>query len=126
MKRNQVGDCNSYDNDFFYFRNYKTKKNYGEVKIPIHKTVKSFIKKYGNLTGNGDLLFCSEYGDAYTKSYISKLIKEIFGIGISMLRKIYISTKYQKLIKMNREIAKDNEFMMHSREVMQENYLQTL
>ena len=126
MRRTQVNNCNTYDDKFFYFRTYKTVKNYGVVAVPIHKTVKTFIKRHGGLTGNGDLLFCCENGQEYTKSYISKLIKEIFNVGISMLRKIYISTKYQKLIKMNREVAKDNQYMMHSRQIMEQNYLQAL
>jgi integrase len=107
----------------YYFNNYKTAKSSGKevIDIPaeILPTLESYIETMG-LSAGDYLLFPDD--EARTNSNrMTKALNSIMGkkVGASMLRHIYLSNKYGKVIKDQQD---DAEFMAHS-VAMQKDYV---
>jgi hypothetical protein len=92
------------ENHKFYFCNYKTARSYGVQTEDIPDAIFSIIVKYLKVfeLKNNDFLIVNPKTN---KEYILKnsftfLLNKIFGnkIGVSMLRKIYLTDKYLSLI----------------------------
>lgn len=98
----------------YYFNNFKTAKSGKEViDIPeeIIPALKSYISKM-NLT-EGDYLLFPDDENRGNSNRMTKSLNSIMGkkVGASMLRHIYLSHKYGKIMKDQQE---DAEFMAHS------------
>lgn len=106
----------------YYFNNFKTAKSGKEViDIPeeIMPTLKSYISKM-NLT-EGDYLLFPDDENRGNSNRMTKSLNSIMGkkVGASMLRHIYLSHKYGKVMK---DQEQDAEFMAHS-VAMQKDYV---
>tara|TARA_R100000654_G_scaffold75180_1_gene111839 strand:- start:4330 stop:5409 length:1080 start_codon:yes stop_codon:yes gene_type:complete len=112
-------------NMFFVLNKYKTAKKYEELKIDIPADLKKLLRYYLKVNGMG-VLFKSSTGKALTRNALSQLLikttKKYMGksIGSTMLRKIYLSSKYGD---MKEELEKDNAIMGHSKEVALDTYV---
>lgn len=113
------------NNMFFVLNKYKTAKKYEELKIDIPADLKKLLRYYLKVNGMG-VLFKSSTGKALTRNALSQLLikttKKYMGksIGSTMLRKIYLSSKYGD---MKEELEKDNAIMGHSKEVALDTYV---
>ena len=99
----------------YYFNNYKTAKSSGRETIDIPDEIipclKSYISKM-NLT-EGDYLLFPDDESRNNSNRMTKALNSIIGkkVGASMLRHIYLSNKYGKILK---EQEDDANFMAHS------------
>lgn len=98
----------------YYFNNFKTAKSGKEViDIPneIIPCLKMYIKTMG--LSDGDYLLFPDDDTRTNSNRMTKSLNSILGkkVGASMLRHIYLSNKYGKVIN---EQQKDSEFMAHS------------
>jgi hypothetical protein len=109
----------------FIFQDYKTAKKYGKEIVPINKDLQDVIslylknRKHIALEGNdyflvkyGNLEF--EHSNDITRT-LNRILKK--NVGASMLRHIYLSEKYGKIIQ---EMEKDASMMAHSTEMQKE------
>lgn len=106
----------------YYFNNFKTAKSGKEViDIPeeIIPCLKTYISKM-NLT-EGDYLLFPDDENRGNSNRMTKSLNSIMGkkVGASMLRHIYLSHKYGKIMK---DQEQDAEFMAHS-VAMQKDYV---
>ena len=116
----------------FVFNNYKTAKTYKEYVVPINDELQEVISLY--LSNNPhkskfknkkhDVFFLvDKMGQPYNKSnQITKLLNKIFSgnVGVSMLRNVYLTTKYGKTMK---ELDEDVKAMSTSQSVALDNYI---
>lgn len=116
----------SKDGLFFVLNKYKTAKKYEELKLPIEdKSLKKLLRFYIKKNGMG-VLFKSSTGKALSRNALTQLLiktsQKYMGKSISttLLRKIYLSSKYGDLKK---ELEKDNAVMGHSKEVALDTYV---
>jgi len=99
----------------YYFNNFKTAKSTGKEEINIPDEIMPVLKwyiKHMNLNDGDYLLFPDD--DVRTNSNrMTKSLNSILGkkVGASMLRHIYLSNKYGKVLN---EQEADAEFMAHS------------
>ena len=119
-------------NKQFIFNNYKTQKTYSEMKVDIsdelYKVLKLYLANHPNKSKlknkNHDVnLLVDSSGEPYNKSnQITKLLNKIFDgkVGVSMLRNIYLTSKYGKVMK---ELDKDVKNMSTSQGVAMDNYI---
>jgi hypothetical protein len=114
------------ENLFFVLNKYKTSKKYEELDLPIEdKVLRKILRYYLKINGMG-VLFKTSTGKALTRTELSKVLlkysKKYMGKSISstLLRKIYLSSKYGK---MKEELEKDNKVMGHSKEVALNTYV---
>jgi integrase len=113
---------NERNNMKFIYNVYKTSKKYGENVIPVPPELKPVMRLYIKLMDYkvGDNIF------PMSRNAISQLLlktsKKYMGKNISstMLRKIYLSSKYGKL---KEEMEKDASMMGHSVDVAQSTYV---
>ena len=104
------------NNMFMVLNEFKTNTKYKSINIPIEKDLEKLLRVYLKMNGMG-VLFKSSTGKALTRNALSQLLlkttKKRMGKSISttMLRKIYLSSKYGKI---QEEQAKDAEIMGHS------------
>jgi hypothetical protein len=110
----------------FIFKNYKTVGLYGTNRFTANKKLTIVLQKYINYCGDGVFLFINTKCTPYSKSSMSQKIIDIFGAGITELRKFYLSNQFQLLFKINREIDQTAKIMGNSRSVIISNYLQLL
>jgi hypothetical protein len=89
----------------FYFNNYKTAGTYKTQAIPIPEDLFNLLKKFRK-TG----LLLVKNDKAVTPPQITHILNKIFGkkISVSMLRNIYLSSKYGAESK---ELSKDTDDM---------------
>jgi len=103
----------------FIFNQYKTKKNYGTEKVVVNTKLKNVIDNYVTLMkkNDGEYLLAGETRS--TPNFITKILNRIFkkNIGASMLRHIYLTSKYGSV---KEEMKKDAELMAHSSSVQQD------
>ena len=105
--------------------NYKTSAKYKELDIDIPKDLEKLLRLYIRINGMG-VLFKSSTGKPLSRNALSQLLlketKKRMGKSISttMLRKIYLSSKYGKV---KEEMEKDAKVMGHSTEVAQNVYI---
>lgn len=115
------------DNTFeFIFKNYKTVSLYNENRFTANKKLEATLQKYINYCGDGVFLFVNTKCEPYSKSSMSKKVVDIFGAGITELRKFYLSNQFQLLFKINKEIDQTAKIMGNSRAIIISNYLQLL
>jgi integrase len=99
----------------YYFNNYKTAKSSGKEVIDIPSEIMPVLKTYiskMNLDEGDHLLFPDD--ETRTNSNrMTKALNSIIGkkVGASMLRHIYLTNKYGKIMKDQKD---DAEFMAHS------------
>jgi len=109
----------------FIFRQYKTAKTYGEVKIPVSKPLQKVIQGwFDHLGGVPKYLLGQTASTSNTFAvYVASTFKQLLGkdLGVSMLRHAYITHMFPKLksIKQKQLLAKK---MLHSRD-LQEKYV---
>ena len=110
---------------FMVLNNYKTSAKYKELDIDIPKDLEKLLRLYIRVNGMG-VLFKSSTGKPLSRNALSQLLlketKKRMGKSISttMLRKIYLSSKYGKV---KEEMEKDAKVMGHSTEVAQSVYI---
>lgn len=110
---------------FMVLNNYKTSAKYKELDIDIPKDLEKLLRLYIRINGMG-VLFKSSTGKPLSRNALSQLLlketKKRMGKSISttMLRKIYLSSKYGKV---KEEMEKDSKIMAHSVEVAQSVYI---
>jgi len=110
---------------FMVLNKYKTSSKYQELIIDIPKDLEKLLRQYIRINGMG-VLFKSSTGKPLSRNALSQLLlktsKKYMGKSISttMLRKIYLSSKYAD---MKEELEKDNKIMGHSKEVAMDTYI---
>jgi hypothetical protein len=110
---------------FFVINKFKTQSKYQELKIDIPKDLEKLLRLYIRVNGMG-VLFKSSTGKPLSRNALSQLLiktsKKYMGKSISttMLRKIYLSSKYSKV---KEEMEKDAKVMGHSVGVQQAVYV---
>tara|TARA_R110002020_G_scaffold153222_2_gene332589 strand:- start:2184 stop:3143 length:960 start_codon:yes stop_codon:yes gene_type:complete len=113
------------NNMFMVLNKYKTSKKYEENKIDVPKDLEKLLRVWIRINGMG-VLFTTSTGNALSRNALSQLLikttKKYMGKSISttMLRKIYLSSKYGDVQK---EMEKDAKVMGHSKEVAQNIYI---
>jgi hypothetical protein len=110
----------------FVFNKYKTSKKYGEqvenVPEALQQTLAILIRHHPGGKGKEfKLLVKSDGSPLNTVNSITRILNRIFGkrIGASMLRHIFLSSKYGNVVK---EMEQDGVAMGHSR-AMQNAYI---
>ena len=94
------------NNMFMVLNKYKTAKKYEENKIDIPKDLEKILRFWIRVNGMG-ILFKSSTGKELSRNALSQLLikntKKYMGKSISttMLRKIYLSSKYGEVKKRN-------------------------
>jgi len=110
---------------YMVLNQYKTSSKYKELNIDIPKDLERLLRQYIKINGKG-ILFKSSTGKPLTRNALSQLLlktsKKYMGKSISttMLRKIYLSSKYGD---MKKELEADNKVMGHSKEVALNTYI---
>jgi len=110
---------------FFVLNKYKTSSKYEELKIDIPKDLEKLLRQYIRINGMG-VLFTSSTGKPYSRNALSQLLLKTSkkymdkSISSTMLRKIYLSSKYAKV---KEEMEKDSEIMGHSVKTQQSVYV---
>lgn len=110
---------------FFVLNKFKTSSKYEELKIDIPKDLEKLLRVYIRINGMG-VLFKSSTGKALSRNALSQLLiktsKKYMGKSISstMLRKIYLSSKYSKV---KEEMALDAKNAGHSVAMQQQIYV---
>ena len=99
----------------YIFNNYKTAKSSGRETIDIPDEIMPCLKYYINMMNlkEGDYLLYPDDTTRTNSNRMTKSLNSIFGkkVGASMLRHIYLSHKYGKIMKDQQD---DAEFMAHS------------
>jgi hypothetical protein len=103
---------NYFVKDTLVFNTFKTAKSHGQeiVKIPppLQEILRKFIK-FNPL----EWLFFNNQMNPVSSSKITLWLNSIFGkrVGVNMLRKIFLTTKYGGLLKKQEEMAEDMGLM---------------
>tara|TARA_R110002126_G_scaffold195727_1_gene343486 strand:- start:335 stop:1294 length:960 start_codon:yes stop_codon:yes gene_type:complete len=124
-----------YDKKQFIFNKFKTSKREGQIKIPISEPLMTAVYTYlkfhpslkkGKVTASTNVPFLIEQDSTPLNQVnsITRILNSIFGkkIGSSMLRKIYDTSKYGKVLE---EMKEDAKAMSHSIGTQQANYIKT-
>ena len=104
---------------------YKTSKKYEENKIEVPKDLEKLLRLYIRINGMGTL-FTTSTGNELSRNALSQLLlktsQKYMGKNISttMLRKIYLSSKYANV---KEEMKKDAKIMGHSVSTQQNVYV---
>ena len=105
----------------FIFNKYKTAKKYGEqveqVPESLQKTLALLIRFHPNSKQKEFKLLVKNDGSPLnTVNSITRILNRIFGkhIGASMLRHIFLSSKYGKVVS---EMEQDSKSMSHSKQI---------
>ena len=104
---------------------FKTSKKYEEIKIPITKDLEKLLRLYIRINGMG-VLFTTSTGNPLSRNALSQLLIKTTkkymdkSISTTMLRKIYLSSKYSDV---KDEMAKDAKVMGHSVDTQQKIYV---
>jgi len=99
----------------FVLNQYKTAKLYGRETIEFGKPFGTLLRKYLALIPDQTYLF-EKHGEPYTTSYITFKLNRIFGknVSTSMLRHIWISSKYADSMPALNELKSNARAMGHS------------
>jgi hypothetical protein len=115
-------DFNYYDGDKMYMNNYKTNKTYGTQIIDVPNELVSVIQSYYPMKGNFEPFFLLQKdGKPLAENGITRILNRSFGknISSSMLRNIYLSSKYQGTEK---AMDKDAKAMGTSKDMLSNVY----
>lgn len=110
---------------FMILNKYKTSSKYEELKIDIPKDLEKLLRQYIRINGMG-VLFTSSTGKPLSRNALSQLLLKTSkkymdkSISSTMLRKIYLSSKYAKV---KDEMAHDSAIMGHSVQTQQSVYV---
>lgn len=111
---------------YFVLNKYKTSKKYQELDLPIEdKDLRKILRYYLKMNGMG-ILFKTSTGKPLTRTELSKVLLKYSqkymnkSISTTLLRKIYLSSKYGD---MKKELEKDNKIMGHSKAVALDTYV---
>jgi hypothetical protein len=111
---------------YFVLNQYKTSKKYKELDLPIEDAnLRKILRYYLKMNGMG-VLFKTSTGKPLTRTELSKVLLKYSkkymdkSISTTLLRKIYLSSKYGN---MKEELEKDAKMMMHSKEVALNTYV---
>ena len=110
---------------FFVLNKYKTSSKYEELKIDIPKDLEKLLRQYIRINGMG-VLFTSSTGKPYSRNALSQLLLKTSkkymdkSISSTLLRKIYLSSKYAKV---KEEMAEDARIAGHSVKTQQSVYV---
>lgn len=117
-------DKNYITDNNFIFNRYKTDKKYGSQKIPVSEELKPILELYYKQTGKPNSkpkIFLRDYeGKPLDKvNSITRILNSVFGrnIGSSLIRHIYLTDKYGKKLKEQKQSA---ENMGHSLQTQKE------
>lgn len=119
-------DYNYYDNNKFYFNNYKTKGKYNKQEIEVPKELKVIINNYikKNNINYDDYLLTDNNNNNLTKNTnsMTNILNRIFKakVGASMLRRSFLTNKYGKS---SDELKNDTAAMGTSTATAQNNYI---
>ncbi len=86
----------------FYFNVYKTAKIYNTQEVDIPDKLYNILMLYLEYSPNKDYLLSNFNGTPFNNGFsINKILERIFKkkIGVSMLRKFYITDKYSDILK---------------------------
>jgi len=111
-------------NPVFIFREYKTAKTYGEVVLPIPKSLVTVIENYFTFLGKVPQFLLGEKTSANTLStYIQSIFKQYTGkeTGVSLLRHSFITFIFPTLTTILKKESLARQ-MLHSRQ-LQETYV---
>jgi len=115
-------------NLYFVLNKYKTAKKYEELDLPIEdKDLRKILRYYLKINGMG-VLFKTSTGKPLTRIELSKVLLKYSqkymeknqAISSTLMRKIYLSSKYGN---MKEELEKDNKVMGHSKQVALDTYV---
>jgi hypothetical protein len=113
-------------NLYFVLNKYKTSKKYEELDLPIEDAnLRKILRYYIKMNGMG-VLFKTSSGKPLTRIEVSKVLLKYSDkymgkkISTTLLRKIYLSSKYGD---MKKELEKDNKVMGHSKAVALDTYV---
>lgn len=101
---------------FMELNKFKTSSKYESITIPIPKDLEKLLRLWIRINGMG-VLFKSSTGKPLSRNALSQLLIKTSkkymdkSISTTMLRKIYLSSKYSEV---KDEMAKDAEIMGHS------------
>jgi hypothetical protein len=112
-----------YDGVNFYFGNYKTKGTYHTQVVPVPDDLKEVLNSYiENRPFRTNDLLVKKSGNPFTTKDIQLTINKVLGkkIGCTMLRSIYLSSKYGEAMN---EMKEDVQNMGTSTQIAQSNYI---
>jgi integrase len=120
-------------NKSLIFNDFKTSKTKNQLIIDLKQNkklinlIKSFILFKQNNGFNRDYLFNSNDDTNIDNSQLAKRLNHIIGknISSSMIRKIYLSDKYNDTLETINNINKSAKNMMNSTNVITKNYIKT-
>lgn len=111
---------------YFVLNKYKTAKKYQELNLPIEDdNLRKILRFYLKMNGMG-ILFKTSTGKSLTRTELSKTLLKYSqkyldkSISTTLLRKIYLSSKYGD---MKKELEKDNKVMGHSKAMALDTYV---
>jgi hypothetical protein len=111
-------------NKRFIYNNYKTKKNYGSIFQNIPKELEEIIKIYLKFAKVSNEFLVDYKGNALVKPMdLIKVFYKLFypkKISSSLLRHIYLTSKYKDILK---EMKEDSKAMSHSLNVAHNTYI---
>lgn len=87
---NYTNEDNYLKGNYFYFNKYKTVKLYGTQKVEINKELMPLINKLKK-EKLSDYLLLNVNGGKFTSSSLNKRLQILFGMGVDMLRSIYLT-----------------------------------
>ena len=116
-------NSNWYDGVNFYFGNYKTKGTYHTQVVPVPDDLKEVLNSYiENRPFKSNDLLIKRTGKPFNTKDIQLTLNKVLNkkLGATMMRSIYLSSKYGDVLENMKEDAKD---MGTSTSIIQSNYL---
>jgi len=112
---------NYMDKKNLVFHTYKTAKYYGRQDVAMPLPLKKILQKWISVNPTDYLLFDSQMKPLSSVKLNQRLVKLFDNkkIGVNMLRHIYLSTKYQPLATMNKDL--ENDFKQMGSSIAQTN-----
>tara|TARA_R110000764_G_scaffold71720_1_gene147603 strand:+ start:35 stop:1012 length:978 start_codon:yes stop_codon:yes gene_type:complete len=109
---------------FFHFNKYKTHNLHGDKRVKVNKPMNAVLNKWLNINKSGWLLLNIKK-EPVNENQLGKAVTVAFEpcgkrIGINMLRKIYLTEKYQHE---KAEKKADADAMLHSVSTQQKEYV---